>query len=67
MLFSFCLKLNVHLHLSKFKVWFFLTSQHAVRDTLLEMVEVAFTPQNNYSLNQRGKGVFLMIRLQGDM
>lgn len=40
MLFLPCLKLNVHLHLSKFKA--FLSSQHVVRDTLMKMMEVDF-------------------------
>lgn len=40
MLFLLRLKLNVHLHLSKFKG--FLPSQHVVRDTLMKMMEAAF-------------------------
>lgn len=56
MLFLPCLKLNVHLHLSKFKG--FLSSQHVVKDALMKMMEtgslisLSLCPHSLYAVDQ---------------
>lgn len=54
MLFLPCLKLNVHLYLSKFKG--FLSSQHVVKDTLMKMMEVGLlssvSPPRRYAVGR---------------